>query len=371
MPGNPLDSVPLLGWITIALGIAAIAPASYCWRYLTHTRRLRDITLPPEDLSWKSKPAFYRSLAMLAALLGFGVVAFTPQAEAFAKSEWLAPTLFGAIGGYVLSTVAAAWRTGEVEPMLRGTSWRFQRDEQPKRYWASLSWNFLIGSALSLASIGTVRDALTPRCDDPDSDDVAVLEDALSTCNTMLAQGDNAPARQAELFAARGRIYDRLGRSNDAQIAYSRAIDLDPTDSYALYNRGALLLEAGKPAAAIRDLDASLSLRPDNDEGYFRRGVAHASLRNFPLAERDFAKVATASTFFSWAVRGRAAIAIEQQRYDDAIAIATRFLADTPDDPDMLKLRADAYWKSGHEALARVDDERRMDLLDVVATAIP
>ena len=371
MARSLFDSVSIQAWIAIILGIAAIAPASYCWHYLTHTRRLRDITLPPEDLAWKSKPKFYRSLAMLAALLGLGTFAFTPRADAFAKSDWFAPTLLGMFGSYVLSMVAAAWRTGEVEPILRGISWRFRRDEQPKRYWASLAWNLLIGGALSLASMGTARDALTPRCDDPDSDDVAVLEDALSICNTMLAQGDNAPPRQAELFASRGRIYQRLDRSNDAQIAYSRAIELDPTASYALYNRGTLLLEAGKPAAAIRDFDASLSLRPDNDEGYYRRGVAHAWLGNFPLAERDFAKVATTSSAFPRALRGRAAIAIDQQRYTDAIAIATRFLADAPDDPDMLKLRADAYWKSGRGALARVDDDRRMDLLQGAAIPVP
>ena len=151
-PGNPLDSIPPQGWVVAVLAITAWAPTNYVWQYLTHERTPRDITQPPEDTSWKSPRLFFRSLAVVAVLIGIGIFAFTPQAEQFAKSQWFVPALAGAFGSYAIGTLIPGWRNGSIEPLVRGISESYSRDTQPKRYWASLIWNGVLGIALLIMS---------------------------------------------------------------------------------------------------------------------------------------------------------------------------------------------------------------------------
>lgn len=348
----------------LALAITAAAPASYCWRYLTHRFELRDITLPPEDLSWKSKSQFYRSLAILTLLLGIGIFIFTPQAEAFARSEWLFPTLAGVFASFALATVVPGWRNREIQPLLNGVHGKFRREDQPKRYWASLAWNTLVGCALFVVSLGIVRDNLTPECDDPDTEDRTVLNAALAECDAMLSDAPREREGLAELYAARGRVHHRLGQTDEAVRDYSRAIADDPGDAYSLRNRGALLLYAEKLRAAIADLDASLALEPDNEEAYYDRGVAHALLGHRQLAERDFLRSGVNGPPWSALLLRRAEIAIDRKNYTEAIELATQTLETEPENMLALQLRAEAYWKLGQLDLSTRDDDRVRALSD-------
>ncbi|HEU4819834.1 MAG TPA: tetratricopeptide repeat protein [Qipengyuania sp.] len=358
LPGNPIDAIPAQAWLLFVLAMIAWSPASYVWRYLAHDRAPRDITLPPEDLSWKSKPQLYRSLAVLAGLAGATFFILSPQAERFAKSDWFAPTLLGAIGSYAIGTVISGWRNREIEPLSRGLSKVVQRDEQPKLYWASLGWNTVVGVALLGASVGVSRDILTPNCDDPDTEDEMVLNEALAACNTLIADTGLDREARAELLAARGRVHHRLGETSAAISDYSSAIALDPLDSYSLNNRGDLHLWTGNPGAAIEDFDAALALRPDNDEAYLNRGWAHVQLGHYELARRDFGRLGSQAPPWPQVLAQGAEFAIERKDYNSAIQLSSEALKLDPRNRFALRLRAEAYWETGQRALSEADDDR-------------
>lgn len=358
LPGDLIAAIPAEAWLVFILAVIALGPGSYALRYLAHDHSPRDITLPPEDLSWKSKRLLYRSLAKLAGLGGAAVLIFSPQAEQFAKSDWFAPTLFGAIGSYAVGTVIPGWRNREIEPLLQGVSNTFRHDEQPKRYWASLLWNATLGIALIGASVGVSRDILTPDCDDPDTADPAVLNEALSTCNTLIEGTGLDRGERADLLAARGRVHHRLERTPEAIRDYSHAIVLNPNDAYSLKNRGDLHLWSGNPDAAISDYDASLALNPDNDDAYRGRGWAHVRLGQYAPAKRDFGKLGSQAPPWPQVLAQGAEFAIERQDYDAAIQLSSQALRLDPDNRYALRLRAEAYWKTGQEALSQADDDR-------------
>jgi Tfp pilus assembly protein PilF len=352
LPDNPLDSIPAQAWIVLTLAIIAWAPANYVWRYLTHERTLRDITLPPEDTSWKSRKFFFRSLAVVAGLVGVGIFVFTPQAEEFAKSQWFVPSLLGAFGCYFVSTLIPGWRNRAIQPLVRGVS-----------DWALLAWNGVFGAAMLFTSIIISRDNLNSPCVDPDTADETTLRQALATCDAMAAKADLGGQERQDIFAARGRIFDRLGWEGDAVAAYTAALSLDPRDSYSLYNRGAIRLSAGQYAEALGDFDASLALRPDNPDAYRDRGIAHAYLGNLDAAARDFSRLGPPSSSMMSAFSTLAEDAIVKKEYALAVKFATYALKQNPRDRQALRLRAEAYWKLGNADLSQADDDavRRLE----------
>jgi tetratricopeptide (TPR) repeat protein len=281
-----LDSIPPQVWLVVLLATVGFGPASYVSRHVAHAVIKRDITQPPEDLSWRSNEQLYRCLAILAGLFAVGVFIFTPQAEEFARSDAFLPSLFGVVGGYALSTVAGGWRNRRIEPLLRGFSQIYDRDDQPLRYWASLSWNAIVGCALFAVSLGVMYDNATPRCDD--TDDEEALIEALETCDALLVENAQDKERRADLLADRGRVHHRLGNDDRALADYSDALVLEPADSYALYNRGLIYFRTGDLRRAIDDFSASLTLRPDNDDAYLNRGRAYLDRGNFEEAIQDF-----------------------------------------------------------------------------------
>ena len=389
-----VDAIPPQAWIALPLAVSALAPAAYVWRYFTHDLTPRDITLPPEDLTWKSGRHLLFCLALLTGLLAIGGFAFTEWAENLARSEWLAPAFLGAIGSYALGTVVPGWRNGEIEPLIRGSFKSYSRGEQPKRYWASLIWNGAIGLAFTAGSFGTLYGNSKPACDDNGNE--KELFEAVATCNAMLADHDLDVEKRAELLGDRGRVHHRLGNNHLALLDYSKAIELEPGDSYALFNRALIHRELRDLPNAIKDLDASLAVRPENDRAYLERGLANLDYGRFEKAVEDFTlldnlvpdhpyALANRGLAYAWmddelnaqddfrrvgknqpgwvvVLHGKAVLARNRQNHRESIDYLSQALEIDPDDYFALRLRADAYWEIGEKDLARDDDDRSIAL---------
>ncbi|GMM91892.1 tetratricopeptide repeat protein [Qipengyuania sp. MTN3-11] len=374
-------------WIVVVLAVAAWAPATYVWRYLTHANAPRDITLPPEDLSWKSTGQLLRCVAILAALVLIGTFVFTPWAKEMAGSRWFPPIVLGGISSLTLGTLLPAWRNGEIEPLIRGLSKAYSRTEQPVRYWASMAWNGALGLVLFGFSLGLAYDLGRPECDDRGD-----LVEALASCELMLAEGGLETARIAEILADRGRIHYRLENFAQARADYTAAIEIDPENSHTFYNRGLANVKLNDPYSGIEDFSKALALRPDDFEAYFERGMAHTNtgrfdrgvedftqahrldpdnsfalanrsvanawLNNRPAAERDFAEVSPHDEAWLIVLHAKAILALEEGDERAAIAYLTDAIKIDPKDLFALHMRADAYWDIGELDLARDDDDR-------------
>lgn len=385
------DSIPPQAWIVLVLAIIATGRVIYLWRHLVSIFQKRDITQPPDDLSWRSSKQFYASLTVVMGLLAVGVFIFTPYAEQFAKSDFFVPSLLGSFGSAALVMAVRGFQTGQAEPLVRGAR-MYVRDEQPIRYWLSLGWNAIMGTGLLAMSIFAFGDVRIGKCDE----DRENLKQALMDCNTMLAKTDLNVDRKADLLGARGRVLHKLERPRAALADYSAALTLDPGDSYALYNRGLVFDRIGKPRQAIADYTASLAIRPDNQEAYQNRARAYLLTGQVAKAFADLSTVArgdrgsaiamaSAMTMYVWhnelallernvepgaatpeaksfVLRGRAMLAMEQKDPLAAIALLTDALESNPEDYAALRQRSDAYWQAGQMGLSRADDSRATEL---------
>ena len=62
-----------------------------------------------------------------------------------------------------------------------------------------------------------------------------------------------------------GRAYFRSGRFGEARAEFSRAVDIDPVNDYALFALGLSLLRVGDRSGARRPLKLAVAMRPEMD----------------------------------------------------------------------------------------------------------
>jgi TonB family protein len=86
-----------------------------------------------------------RFLPYAALVLGLAAIALTSVGREFAQSPSAGQILMIGIGGWALFTFARGFAKGEVKPFVQGFYSSYRRDAQPKRFWASMAWNFVFG----------------------------------------------------------------------------------------------------------------------------------------------------------------------------------------------------------------------------------
>ena len=384
-----LDDVPIRVWLIIAIAAAAFAPGQYVYNHLTHSPQGRDITLPPEDLSWRTSGQLIRSLALLGALATLAVFIFTPAAEKFASSPSFVPILLLGFSAFALLSVVNGVARGRIEPLIRGHSNEYERKTQPIKFWASLSWNAGLSCLLAWASFGMQAQAAEDRCEN--HGDVYTPEEQLSACNELINGGDLTGAERADALAGRGLAHHLLGDYRSALLDYSEAIRIDPRDSYTLYNRGLVHSHFGDWQPALADYNLSLELRPDNAEGYLNRGllyldtgrfheaiadfteaharephdawalanrgISHAWMNETEQAERDFESARKIDPSNPGVLRGEAVLSMHAGDMDAMVERLTEALRIDPEDAWSLRMRAEAYWRLGEKDKARDDDD--------------
>lgn len=313
------DDIPVQVWLLIGIVATAYAPVAYVYRYVAADPSRRDVAAPPLDLSWRSERQFIYCSGLLVALAGFAIFIFTPAAERFARSPSFQPIVLGALGCGSLFTVARALATGTIEPLVRGFNRTYERAAYPRRFWGSAAWNIILGGIFLFGGVATIADQERDRCFN--YQDKLSPQEQLSACDGLLVDQSLSREDRADFMRNRGIARHSLGQSDRAIDDYNRALELNPSDSYALYNRGLLYLEGEQYQFAIEDFGQSLKLRPDNTEGYEQRAQAYAAT----------------------------GVLVE------AIADITRVLHDRPRDESMLVWRANLYAERGDLAAAERD----------------
>lgn len=370
--------VPTQVWLLLAIAVTAYVPTLYVYRHFAHSPSRRDITQPPEDLSWRTSKQLVRSLAIITILAAFGTFIFTPAAVQFAKSPSFLPLLAVAGGGWALVTVAIGFSTGRIEPLVRGLNSVFERDSQPKRFWASMTWNGLLGLGCLWLAFKTNEQAtwqpLEDRC--YDLKNAYSPKEELSACNQLI----NARRRDdniADLVAARGSSYFRNGDYRRAKIDYIHAISLNPNDSSshynlalidqergdidgavvhysaairahpenadAYYNRGKLMLQGDKTALALADFTRAHELRPKDPWPLAARGIVYVWKKDRARAKQDFAAVRVLDPSNPDMLRGEAKLSMDAGDMKSAVRRLTAALVRAPGDRPLLRMRAEAY----------------------------
>jgi tetratricopeptide (TPR) repeat protein len=134
-------------------------------------------------------------------------------------------------------------------------------------------------------------------------------------------------------WANRGLAYQKLGQWQKALDDYSRAIQLVPAHRFALCGRAEVYTATGQWGKAIADYDKAIDLDPKNAATRNNRGNAYFALKQYDKAIADYTEVIALDSKFAvaWSNRGGAFASLRQ--WDKALADFTRSLEIDPDAP--------------------------------------
>lgn len=105
-----------------------------------------------------------------------------------------------------------------------------------------------------------------------------------------------------------GSAYSGLNRFDEAIKAYSKAIEINPSDEGTIFNRALCYKKVEKYDLAMRDLDRALELDPDWDWAFFQKGLLHEDLGNFGEALNNYEKALLYSPRYEPALEGRSRV---------------------------------------------------------------
>ncbi|QIK95924.1 tetratricopeptide repeat protein [Sphingomonas sp. HDW15A] len=363
------DEVPVRVWLLLLVGLFAWVPAQYVFQHVRSSPARRDITQPQVDVSWRTSEALLRNLSILLALAAFVAFIFTPFAERMAKGPRFMPALIAGLAAWALYTVLRGFRRGKIEPMIRGISEEYDRETQPKRFWASLIWNAVLGSMMSWGAYQLNKDAsqqvLEERCFEGKL--YSLSPNAKAACEEVLSVYDDAVAvdpRDSYARYNRALAYARLGDFPRAIEDYSAAIKLRPNDGEAFSNRGIHYLDAMEYDLAIADFTRAHELDPKTSWPLAHRGIAHAWKGDTDEANRDFSAARALDPDNIVVMRGEILLAMNLAEFELAVKRANIVLAKEPDDLWALATRADAYRRLGETAKSRADTRRANMLIE-------
>lgn len=152
------------------------------------------------------------------------------------------------------------------------------------------------------------------------------------------------------------------GRYQMAVQAFSRAIELDPSDGEAYQQRALARSRLGEYAAALKDAQEALRLGADHAPTYLARGAARLGLRQYDEARADLDRVLkdnrdSAEAYFlrglAWAALGK----LRRAMWDFSFSIAI-----APYSAEAHYHRAHVYRQLGDSAKADADLEIALQL---------
>lgn len=382
------------------IGIAGYRPVTSIYGHMRRRSDDRVITYLSEQESDNIRKTLILNLVIITALFALSIFIFTPTAEKFAHSSSFIPSLLGLFGIVILYFLSRSFISGELTPLVRGSFGPYRRDSHPKRFWASASWNGALGIMCLGGSIMMFKDApiaaLKARCHDYENAHSPKAE--LEACNQLIRDYYAADAVPADLIAARGNAYLRLGEYPDAKLDYTDAIRRDPGISSTWYNRGLANESLGISQRAISDYGMAIELDSENTDAYLRRGllflnngqfdraitdftdlstlrpddaatalanrgVAHAWKKNAALARQDFNAALAKDPANIIVMRGNAILSLQDGDLNAAKDHLTAALAREPDDAWSLHQRSWVYGKLGEAEKAKTDADRLAKLM--------
>ena len=98
----------------------------------------------------------------------------------------------------------------------------------------------------------------------------------------------NAVEENADVYDAKADT-ERLNGDYEASIRdFTKAIELDPMDSWAYYRRGWVKERIGDKVGALEDYNAGIEIEPDYLYTYLNRGKLYLDIGKIELANKDF-----------------------------------------------------------------------------------
>jgi len=178
-------------------------------------------------------------------------------------------------------------------------------------------------------------------------------DEQLGDYETMLVDAERLASvrpRWGLVHWFRGRALERVGRPDDAERAYSEAIDRSPTEPTNWYARSLVKTRRGRYAEALADARRVIELDENFPYVFVARARAYAGLGQLDNALADLSKAMSLRPNDIEVYHERAKLNYDTGRFDAAVADMTRAIELKPNDARAYSNRAVAL-----VALKRLD----------------
>jgi tetratricopeptide (TPR) repeat protein len=176
-------------------------------------------------------------------------------------------------------------------------------------------------------------------------------ERALSDLGRLVAESPQS----AEAYHRLGRVFQILGRLDEAEGAYRRALMLDPEYVGALISQGEVDLQHRRPELALSRFEAAIEIDPQQAGAHLARGRVLEVLGHTEEATAAYFRTLELDPSSAPAILHIATLQLNRRQPEQALTRLDQVLELTPDDPEARHQRGRAHLALNHHAEAVTD----------------
>jgi len=163
--------------------------------------------------------------------------------------------------------------------------------------------------------------------------DAGRFDEALRNYNRVITLAANQPRVAATAYLRIGNLYMSQGKFGNAQVAYERAVALNPSDAESYNNLGEALGELRQYPRALEAFTKATNLDQKLIKAKYNQAVSYDRMGNFRYAEFVYRHLIQTNPNYSLAYDGLAVTLSKSGRAKEAIAFHEKAITLDPREP--------------------------------------
>jgi tetratricopeptide (TPR) repeat protein len=189
------------------------------------------------------------------------------------------------------------------------------------------------------------------------------FEDAIRNFNRVITLSANQPSTAAIASFMIGNANMAQGKFGNAEIAFERAVTLNPASAESYNNLGEALGELKQYPRALEAFNKAISLDPKLLKAKYNQAVSYDRMGNFRYSEFVFRNLIKSSPNYSLSYYGLAVTLSKAGRAKEAISYHEKAIALDPQEPSYYFNCAISYLMMGNTAKA-MEQQEKLKALD-------
>ncbi len=189
------------------------------------------------------------------------------------------------------------------------------------------------------------------------------FDDAVRIYNRVIALSVSQPRVAAAANFRIGNVYMTQRKFGNAEVAFERAVTLNPSDAESHNNLGEALGELKQYPRALEAFNRATNLDPTLLKAKYNQAVSYDRMGNFRYSEFVFRSLIKANPQYSLGYDGLAVTLSKAGRPKEAIAFHERAIALDPREPSYYYNYAISYLMQGNTAKA-LEQQEKLKALD-------
>jgi len=218
-------------------------------------------------------------------------------------------------------------------------------------------------SVVNVRSVGASNDVQQLLMAGQTAHNQGRFEEAIRTYNRVIALSANQPRTAATANLRIGNAYMAQGKFGNAEVAYERAVTLNPADAESYNNLGEALGELKQYPRALEAFTRAITLDQKLLKAKYNQAVSYDRIGNFRYSEFVFRNLIKSNPGYSLAYDGLAVTLSKAGRAKEAIAYHEKAIALDPREPSYYFNYAISYLMMGNTAKA-LEQQEKLKALD-------